>query len=245
MIVLVVSTGTSCLPRVYNFHSRIHGRACCFHRNELFSKSLQLPFPYPWTCLLFPPERAVYQESTATIPVSMDVLVVSTGTSCLPRVYNYHSRIHGRACCFHRNELFSKSLQIPFPYPWTCLLFPLERAVYQESTTSITVSMDVLVVSTGTSCFPRVYNFHSRIHDRACCFHRNELFSKSLQLPFPYPWALLFNPSRGLCPRIVSLRKRVLLIRFLETATCQNIRFRNLRNKLLCMEYIYATEKRN
>jgi hypothetical protein len=197
-------------PRKYPLLARIHGHAywfysneqiskslqlpfsypwtrCRFHRNELVSKSLQLPFSYQWTSLLILQQRADFQESTTSILVSMDTPVDSTETSWFPGVYNFHSRNHGQAYWFYSNELVSKSLQLPFSYPWTSLLILQQRAGFQESTTSILVSMDTPVDSTATSWFPRVYNFHSRNHGQAYWFYSNELISKSLQLPFSYP----------------------------------------------------------
>jgi hypothetical protein len=41
--------------------------------------------------------------------------------------------------------------------------------------------------------YPRRCLLHARIHGRACWFPTNDLASKSLQLPFPYPWKYLFN----------------------------------------------------
>jgi hypothetical protein len=74
--------------------------------------------------------------------ISMDTPVDSAATSWFPRFYNFHSRIHGHACWFRSNEPISKILQFPFPYPWTRLLIPQQRADFQDSTISIPVSMD-------------------------------------------------------------------------------------------------------
>jgi hypothetical protein len=69
---------------------------------------------------------------------------------------------------------------------------------------SVAVSMDMFVACR----YPWTRLLLARIHGHACWFHRNDLVFKSLQLPFPYPWTRL-TPSDGLCPRIVSPRKRV------------------------------------
>jgi hypothetical protein len=95
---------------------------------------------YPWTRLWVPQQQAAFQESTPFILVYTDTPVGSTATSCFPRVYTFHSRIHGHSCWFHSNELLSKSLHLSFSYPWTPLLIPQQQAAFQES--SILVSMD-------------------------------------------------------------------------------------------------------
>jgi hypothetical protein len=171
---LLILIAIGCVPGVYNFHFRTHGHACWSQQqwagfqestnyifvsmdtpvysnsNGLFSKGLQLSFPYPWTRLLIPTEM-----------------------SWFPRVYNFHFRFHGHACWSQQewagfqesttsisvsmdtpvvsnsNELVSSSLQLSFSYPWTRLLIP-----------------------TAMSWFPRVYNFHFRIHGHACWFQQ-------------------------------------------------------------------------
>jgi hypothetical protein len=82
------------------------------------------------------------------------------------------SRIIGSVCCFRSNDLVSKSLHL-----------------------SIFVSMDTLVTSTATRCFPRVYSFLSL-----------------------YPWTRLFNTQRWFVSKNCISEETCLPIRFLETA---------------------------
>jgi hypothetical protein len=54
----------------------------------------------------------------------------------------------------------------------------------------------------------------ARIHGNACWFHSDDPVSKSLQLPFPYPWTRLFNTQRWF-----ESKNRI------SAATCSPIRF--------------------
>jgi hypothetical protein len=134
--------------------------------------SLLYSIPVPQLCSLITPG---FLESTSSICVPTDTFVAFATTIWFPRVYKFHLRIHGHGCCFCNNALVSYSLQVLSAYPRTRLLLLQQRSGFQESTSSICVSMDTFLDFATMLWFPRVYKFHLRIHGHVCCSCNNDL----------------------------------------------------------------------